>query len=56
MNKLLSDELDQLKKSVRLTNEKELTIELKLYQKECVRLRKILTKEIKSGEKAIVSL
>ena len=56
MNKLLSDDLDQVKKSIRMTNTEEMAAEIKLYQKECQRLRKLMIKEMKQGEKAVMAL
>lgn len=49
VNKLLQDEIYNLKKSANKTNEKELKVELKMYEQELIRLRKMLDKEVKFG-------
>lgn len=56
MNKLLADDLEHLKKSVKMTTQDEQSVEIKVLQKECQRLRKLLTKEIKNGEKNVMAM
>ena len=53
MNKLFSDDIERLKKSVRNTNAEELQFEVKFLNKECQRLNKLLRKELKKGERNV---
>lgn len=55
-NKQLQDELDSLKKSLRLTTQTELQLQVQLYQDECMRLRLLLEQELHQSQKNVVQM
>ena len=52
----MQDELDSLKKSLRLTTQTELQLQVQLYQDECMRLRLLLEQELHQSQKNVVQM
>ena len=43
-NKMISNELSQLKKNIKLTRENEFEVQMRIYLAECIRLRKLMNR------------
>jgi hypothetical protein len=56
LNHKIQSEFDDYKKTVKATNFDELKVQIAAYQNECVRLRRLLKKEIKDGNKNFLKL
>ena len=50
INKLLSEDLEQLKRNLKFTQAEEKDQEIKLLRKECARMRKVVQKELQKKE------